>query len=284
MNEYKYKPITYFGLTFLFTWANWFISVYFSRTSENEGLYILFMSLGLLAPATIAIIMILASKNKQIKRDYVNKAVSIKRIKPSTFVAMVLIMPFAVVASILISTLFGQPLNQLVLADKFSFSFGTMPTLAVLLLTAFFEEFGWRGYAMDSLLSRYNLFTATWIFAIIWSLWHLPLFLIAGSYQYNILQENIWFGINFIISTIPLAFILSWLCARNRGSILAAILFHFFVNIMQEATNMNQISKCIETVVLAVIAVAVVVRNKELFFNKATVNQGETSLESVQAN
>ncbi len=280
-NAYKYKPIAYFGLTFLFTWASWFVSVYFSFTSANGGLYILFMALGLIAPATIAIIMIFASKNKPIQRDYVNKAVSIKRIKPVTFVAMVLIMPFAVVASILISALLGQPISQLELADKFSFSFGTMPTLAVLFLTAFFEEFGWRGYAMDSLLSRYSLFTATWIFAIIWSLWHLPLFLIADSYQYNILQENIWFGVNFIISTIPLAFILSWLCAKNRGSILAAILFHFFVNIMQEATNMNQISKCIETAVLAVIAVAVVMRNKELFFNKGIAKQGIASLESI---
>lgn len=268
INGYKYKPFLFFVLTYIFTWLNWFVSAYFSRTSDSETLYTIFMALGLFAPATVALVLILKSKNKQLKKDYIDKVVNLKRIQPSTIAAMVLIMPFAILVSILLSTLCGQSMEQLSLADGFSFSVGTVPSLIVLLVAAVFEEFGWRGYAMDSLGSKYNLFISTWIFAVIWAFWHVPLFLIEDSYQYNILQQSIWYAVNFIISSIPLAFILNWLCAKNRGSILAAIIFHFFVNIMQEAINMTQVSKCIETGVMAAIAIIVVIRNMELFFDK----------------
>ena len=52
----------------------------------------------------------------------------------------------------------------------------------------------------------------------------------------------------------------------NKGSILATVLFHFFVNIMQEVTNMNQVSKCIEAGALIVVVVIIVLINKDLFF------------------
>lgn len=55
----------------------------------------------------------------------------------------------------------------------------------------------------------------------------------------------------------------------NKGSILATVLFHFFVNIMQEVTNMNPVSKCIETRVLIVVVVIIVMINKDLFFKQA---------------
>lgn len=55
----------------------------------------------------------------------------------------------------------------------------------------------------------------------------------------------------------------------NKCSILATVLFHFFVNIMQEVTNMNPVSKCIETRVLIVVVVIIVMINKDLFFKQA---------------
>ena len=126
---------------------------------------------------------------------------------------------------------------------------------------------------------RFNYFTATMIFAGLWAGWHVPLFFIKGYYQNEIATQNLWFAVNFMVSVIPLAFIISWLCRWNRGSIPVAIGFHFFVNICQEALQVTQVTKCIETLVLVLVAVIVVSLNHEMFFQKepALVAQLEIS-------
>jgi len=159
-------------------------------------------------------------------------------------------------------------ISQFQFAEGFSFSSGFVPVLLLLVLTADFEELGWRGYAFGSLQSRYNFFTASIIFGILWSLWHFPLIFLNNSYQYEIFHENIWFGVNFFVSIIPMGMIISWICIKNRKSIIAAILFHFIINISQEMLEITQITKCIETVVLTVVVVAIIATDKEMFFSK----------------
>ena len=143
-----------------------------------------------------------------------------------------------------------------------------MPVLVLLLLAASFEELGWRGYAFDSLQSRYSTYLmASLVFSILWSLWHFPLVFVKDSYQYEIINENLWYGVNFFVSIIPMGVIISWVCIKNGKSVIAAILFHFIINISQELLSMSQMTKCIETVVLMVVAIAIVALDQELFFS-----------------
>jgi membrane protease YdiL (CAAX protease family) len=83
------------------------------------------------------------------------------------------------------------------------------------LLAACFEELGWRGYVVESLNNKFNYFKATAIFGVLWSLWHLPMFFIAESYQAELLQEDFILVINFSVSIVPLAFIISWFCKKK---------------------------------------------------------------------
>ncbi len=138
--------------------------------------------------------------------------------------------------------------------------------LLLLLLAATFEELGWRGYAFDSLQSRFNYFKASLIFSLLWSAWHFPLLFVKDSYQYEIYQENIWFAVNFFVSIIPMGIIVSWICIKNKKSVLAAILFHFIINMSQEVLAMTQVTKCIETGVLMVVAAIIVWFDHSLFF------------------
>lgn len=121
---------------------------------------------------------------------------------------------------------------------------------------------------MDSLTSKFGYFKATAVFAVLWAGWHLPLFFIKDYYQNEITRENLLYGVNFMVSVIPIAFIISWLCAANRGSIPIAIGFHFFINMCQEALQITQVTKCVETVVLFAVAAVVVATNRDLFFGK----------------
>ena len=99
-------------------------------------------------------------------------------------------------------------------------------------------------------------------------MWHFPLILVKDSYQYEIFHENIWFATNFFVGIVPMGVIISWICLKNRKSVLAAILFHFMINMSQEMLTITQQTKCIETIVLTVVAIAIIVIDKELFFSK----------------
>ena len=267
ISNYKYKPLLYFSMTFLVTYALWFAGAYVSFQDEN-GLYMLLILLGLMTPFLISLVLILKSKNSDLKKDFVNRLINLRLIQPKMLPALVLIMPLAVLASAFLSLPFGGSISQFQFAEGFSFSTGFVPVLLILVLAAGFEELGWRGYAFDSLQSRYTYFTASIIFSILWSLWHFPLIFVNNSYQYEIFHENIWFAVNFFVSIIPMGVIISWFCIKNGKSVIAAILFHFIVNMSQEMLEITQITKCIETVVLTVVVVAIVAIDKEMFFSK----------------
>lgn len=268
ISTYTYKPKVYFFTTFIATYVLWLMGAYLSFHDEQSGLYMIFMLLGLMAPSIISVMMIVKSRNSCLKKDFLNRLINPRLIRLKMLPAFILIMPLSVLVSIALSLPFGGSISQFQLADGFSFSSGFVPVLLLLLLAASFEEFGWRGYAFDSLHDRYNLFTASIMFSILWSLWHLPLVFVNNSYQYMIFHENIWFGVNFFVSIIPMGVIISWMCVKNRKSVIAAILFHFIVNISQEILAMSQTTKCIETGVLAVVAAVIVVLDKEMFFAK----------------
>jgi membrane protease YdiL (CAAX protease family) len=254
-------------MTYFSTYLLWFAGAYISFHDDLSDLYMLLMLPGLMAPFLISVAMVRAAKSEELKKDHLNRLINPGLIRLKMLPVLLFIMPLSVLASILISLLFGESLSQFQLAEEFSFSSGFIPVLLLLMLAATFEELGWRGYAFDSLQSRCNYLTATILFSLLWSLWHLPLIFVKDSYQYEILQQNIWFGINFFVSIIPLGVIISWICLKNRKSVIAAILFHFIINISQELLDLSQTTKCIQTFVLIGVAVTIVAMEKETFFS-----------------
>jgi len=266
MSEKRYRPLAYFIATFIVTFAFWFAGAYVSFREGGSDIYLAFMLPGLLAPFVISLVMTLRSGDGRMKRDFVERLVDPRLIRPATLPFIFLMTPVAVLAAIAISMLLGGSAAELRLAEGFSFTYGLAPALLVLLLAATFEELGWRGYAFDSLESRFGFLKASILFGVLWSLWHMPLLFVKGSYQYEIMQENPWFAVNFFVSVVPLGVIVSWVCVRNLKSVLAAILFHFVINMSQEMFAITQATKCIETGVFMAIAAVLVFVDRRLFF------------------
>ena len=77
---------------------------------------------------------------------------------------------------------------------------------------------------------------------------------------------GIMYVINFLLSVIPLDFLQTWVYVKNNRSMLATIIFHLFINIMQEKINMTPEKKCIQTIFVVIAAIIIVVINKEMFF------------------
>lgn len=87
------------------------------------------------------------------------------------------------------------------------------------------EEYGWRGYALDLLQTRFNAVSSSVILGLIWGLWHLPLFFIPGSpqqaagvplYLLQIIVFSIWY---------------TWLYNNSKNSILPVIIFHTMMDL-----------------------------------------------------
>ncbi|GAF91515.1 unnamed protein product, partial [marine sediment metagenome] len=101
------------------------------------------------------------------------------------------------------------------------------------ILTIFFfggpfqEEFGWRGYALNRLQSKWNAFESSIILGSIWSIWHFPLFFIPGT-----IYENQSF-FSFTSSVLALSIFFTWLYNNSNGSILVSMLFHTSINATQ---------------------------------------------------
>jgi membrane protease YdiL (CAAX protease family) len=135
------------------------------------------------------------------------------------------------------------------------------------------EELCWRGYAEDPIAAYCSWWKESWIFGVVWGLWHLPLFFIPDAYHYNILQQNPLYAVNFFVSIMPLGFLITWVYVENRRGIFACMIFHYFVNLLQEQIAMTQTTKCVETVVLFAAAAIAVALNKELFFEKRHIGR-----------
>ncbi len=281
---YQYKPVAYHLWVFGLTWIFWFLAVFVSRSAAENGISTVLLLLGLIVPSITSLVFILRSNSPALKKDYVEKLKGFYRVNlPSIFIG-VLIFGGAILISILVSLLLGQSADQFSFTGGFSFSIGGVSTLLVLVLTASLEELGWRGYAEDSLANYLDWFRESILSDAIWAVWHLPLFLMVGTYQYNILQMSPWYMVNFFISILPLGFLMTWVYVKNDRSILGCVIFHFFVNFFQEMIAMTQVTKCIQTVVLALIVAALVLTNKELFFGTKHVGDilGEkTAVETV---
>ena len=121
---------------------------------------------------------------------------------------------------------------------------------------------------MDSLKEGKSLMKVTLIFALLWNLWHLPLFFVKGYYQYELIHMNVIYALNFVVSLVPAAFLMNWIFYKNGRSIIAIILFHSMINLFSVLFQTEQFTKCIITIILSVITAIVVWKNKSFFYEK----------------
>ena len=176
-------------------------------------------------------------------------------------------MPIVLFLATALSLLFGQSPNQFLLSSEYKIMDGqVLLSILILFLAPTFEELGWRGYGVDSLRSKFNLFKTTLIFTLLWALWHLPLFFIRGYYQNELWNTGIVYVINFFVSILPATVLLNWIYYKNSRSITAAILFHFMLNLFSVLFQTEQFTKCIITIILLTISALIILKDRPFFF------------------
>jgi membrane protease YdiL (CAAX protease family) len=208
-----------------------------------------------------------------LKQDFKNKIVGFYKVKWLNVVWAIIVFAIVIVCSILLSLAFGQPLDQFSFTESFSFTgVGITGAFITITIASIIEEVGWKGYCEDSIGNYMNWFWESMIFGVLWSLWHLPLIFISGTYQAG-LMVNPLYVINFFVSGIPMGFVITWVYLESDRSILACMIFHFFVNFMQEKIALTPETKCLETIVITVVAVIIVLAKKDMFFETRHVGR-----------
>ena len=119
-----------------------------------------------------------------------------------------------------------------------SFDAAAVPSTLVLFVVAglfflfaggpFFEEIGWRGFALPRLQRLHGPLFGTFILGTLWALWHLPLFLIP---EWDTPHGSLIDVALYVVSVVALSVILTWVFNNTKGSVLLAILAHGYINV-----------------------------------------------------
>jgi membrane protease YdiL (CAAX protease family) len=112
------------------------------------------------------------------------------------------------------------------------------------------EELGWRGYALPRLLRQFNPLVASLILGLFWGVWHLPSFYISSLVQSSLsLPAFLLFGLFTSI-------LMTWIFRHTGGSVLAAVLFHYTVNVSLSIIGAPLVAFGLVLMVFAVLVVA----------------------------
>ena len=260
-SQYRYRPVLFFVLAYVFTWIFWIPAIFLP-----ESISPVLMLLGLLAPAAVSTVFVIASGSAALKQDLKNKIFGFYKVNWLNVLWAVIVFAIIIVCSILLSLLFGQSFDQFSFTEDFSFTgVGIAGAFITITLAAIIEEVGWKGYCEDSIGNYMNWFWESMIFGVLWSFWHFPLIFIQGTYQSGLMVHPLYV-INFFVSGIPMGFVITWVYLVSDRSILACMVFHFFVNFLQEKVAMTPETKCVETIVITAVTAVIVALKKDMFF------------------
>jgi uncharacterized protein len=94
------------------------------------------------------------------------------------------------------------------------------------------EELGWRGFALPRLQARRSALRASLLLGLVWGLWHAPIYFIPGTGQYEMAQQGqfLFSFASFLVWTLALSILLTWLYNNTAGNLLVVLLFHSAVN------------------------------------------------------
>lgn len=238
----------FFGLTYAITWAlHGAIALFEFDNLFESGLPLLLYMLGLLGPLTAALIL-------SHRRGGTGARTLLRQIFIVRFSPLLYLLAFGVIATVnYLALILNLARGGATPESWFALPWAFLPILALVQLWVVTgEETGWRGYALPRLQARYGSLGASIILGLLWTAWHLPMFLMPGAPQYG--------ASPFVFA----GFLVSWsvLCTllynRSGGSLLSVMLFHWAANMWAFAVPLTEGAQPIAlalTLLVAVLAI-----------------------------
>jgi membrane protease YdiL (CAAX protease family) len=181
--------------------------------------------LGALSSSLAAIVLVVVEGRKGGLRELLGRAL-IWRVGIQWWAIALL---FAVIPSVaalyLFNLLGGPPVDWSGLPPLYT----VVPMFILLTVAAGIgEEFGWRGFLLPRLQTRHNALVSALIVGVIWAIWHIPMFFIKGTSQYDqqlqagLLPAILAYSVFVIVNSIQF----TWVFNNTRGSVLLAAVLH----------------------------------------------------------
>jgi hypothetical protein len=209
--------MTYIAISFLFSWAIWIACWLLARQAVSTDILTPIVIAGSFGPFIASGICTAATSGLRGMFALYRRGLD-WRMGWLVFVVSVVLLP---ALAILTAALFHQPRLQIPLAEL------PLVTLWLFVLGGpLAEEFGWS-YLSDLLDTRFNIALSTFLLAIVWGFWHLPLFFLSIP---GLEQKFIPFPL-FLFMSVMARFLFSWSYHRSGRNILSNLLIHNGLNL-----------------------------------------------------
>jgi uncharacterized protein len=221
------KLSIFLALAFLISWTLWFVAIrmagigirliVFSKTLAFPWTS-LFITLGTAGPGVSAIILILASRRRDVQIHSLLKSLTNLHDGWRWYALAVGIVPVVYVLSVFFYIKIGgkiiAPISPASWLQVFVFN---------LPFSSLWEEIGWRGYLLPRLIRRYNNFVASIIIGVISAVWMCPFYGILS----NSASRQQWISFQFfaLIST-AMSVIYTCVYLGTKGSLIPVVLLH----------------------------------------------------------
>lgn len=236
----KSQLMQFFFLTFLFSWLLWLPGVLYTYQLISPGQFILNLMeimnwVGGIGPSFIAFILTFKNEGKQGSKQLFSRILKVNL--GYWYLPIFLILPvLLVLAHILNMFFFGTDFPQTgLLAEPW-----LIPVVfLIFFILQFSEEFGWRGYSLDRLQTRWSALISSLIVGVLWAIWHLPMFMSEGFPHY---ENHLPFG-QLFITLVTASVIITWFQNNTKGSLIPAFVFHALINISGEVLPLIEKNK-----------------------------------------
>lgn len=213
----------FFALTLGITWALWLPLAILGIPASNFAgkargpVWVMApFLLGGFMPSIVGLVLTSVREGKTGLRALWRRLVSF-RIGWRWYLAAVALVALGTTGQVLVHRLLGGRFDAALFVTRVA------SALPLIVIGPLSEEIGWRGYTLDRLQGKVGAIGAGTLVGVAWGLWHLPLFMWAGTSQHEL---AIPFA-GFLVGVTAISLLMTWLHNNTGGSTWTAVFFHW---------------------------------------------------------
>jgi membrane protease YdiL (CAAX protease family) len=218
------------GLSYLIFWGPIAIlkvpTISFVANVRGPLWAIILFLLGGFVPSVVAIVLTRIFEGSKGLSSLLRSALQFK-LGYRWYLASICIVLVGASGQIIINSLLGNHFNlSLYISQLPSF-------IPLIVIGPLSEEFGWRGYLLMKLQQRWNALSSAVAVGVVWGLWHFPLFFMVGTSQHELHLPFI----GFLIGTVAVSILMTWVNNNTRNSMWAAIFLHWLYTYVAQVNS-----------------------------------------------
>ena len=255
--ETKKRIRNYIIVSLCWTYFFWVSAAIISNINSENNFIFIFHLLGGIGPVIATLLYLIRNK---CWKEYLIRLINFKGFSPLVISIILLPILFSILSPLIIK-------SRIEIDKEFLANGGIIYGIGLLFFGPLPEELGWRGVLFHE-SNKLSTAKAQTITVIVWIVFHLPLFFIVGSYQYNVGFFTKAFAI-WCADLITQSVVMGYLYLFSRKSIASAILFHYIVNLMGELIAKDIYTQTLCSCLYLLLAVfCIFAYNKNLFSKK----------------